>query len=565
MIGRDNFVYGLASKPHALALAILVLFLLFFGAGYYNWRHDFSQDLEAALDSDKTAANLLADLLSEHERATLGVLQSYANRPLFVEAVKRRDFDGTISHLAQLVRNHKKIDIVFVADVNGVLWASYPFDDSPLNQNFSYRDWYRGVTEGWKPYVSSLYRRLIGSNELAVASVTPIFDGKGQPVGILANPQSVSFLASIIRQVPFGEHTRVTLLDQAGYTIYSNGSSPAGEIRAHPHFDFIDKAVREGRYLIETQYSKGANHATLAPLKDMGWILIVERSGRDTLITSLKHFAATGASYLLFFLILSLCLFYMRKAFQLAETTELLYREGEALRDSEQRFQTLFKRHNAVMLLIDPDSGRILDANSAAVQFYGYSWEQLSSMNIGDINQLESSEIARERERARQEERNYFVFPHRLAGGEVRTVEVYSTPIDVQRQRVLFSVIHDITDRKKAEEELLRHREHLETLVEERTTEVEEKNRLLIQDITKRKEAEEDRERLILELREAISKIKTLSGLLPICASCKKIRNDKGYWEQMEIYIRDHSEADFSHGICPECAEKLYPDYYKKG
>jgi PAS domain S-box-containing protein len=83
-------------------------------------------------------------------------------------------------------------------------------------------------------------------------------------------------------------------------------------------------------------------------------------------------------------------------------------------------------------------------------------------------------------------------------------------------------------------------------------------------DITERKQAEENRERLILELKEALSQVKTLRGLLPICASCKKIRNDKGYWEQMEMYIRDHSEADFSHGICPECAERLYPQYFKK-
>ncbi|MBA4390530.1 MAG: hypothetical protein C0399_06300 [Syntrophus sp. (in: bacteria)] len=83
-------------------------------------------------------------------------------------------------------------------------------------------------------------------------------------------------------------------------------------------------------------------------------------------------------------------------------------------------------------------------------------------------------------------------------------------------------------------------------------------------DITGRKRAEEEREGLILKLREALSQVKALSGLLPICASCKKIRNDKGYWEQMEVYIRDHSEADFTHGICPECVQKLYPEYYKK-
>lgn len=65
------------------------------------------------------------------------------------------------------------------------------------------------------------------------------------------------------------------------------------------------------------------------------------------------------------------------------------------------------------------------------------------------------------------------------------------------------------------------------------------------------------------ELQKALSEIKTLSGLLPICASCKKIRDDKGYWNQLELYIRDHSEAEFSHSICPSCADKLYGDLLK--
>jgi len=85
-----------------------------------------------------------------------------------------------------------------------------------------------------------------------------------------------------------------------------------------------------------------------------------------------------------------------------------------------------------------------------------------------------------------------------------------------------------------------------------------------IQSMVRIKRAEEERERLILKLTEALSHVKLLSGLLPICASCKKIRNDKGYWEQMEKYITEHSEVGFSHGICPECAEKLYPEYYRK-
>jgi PAS domain S-box-containing protein len=82
----------------------------------------------------------------------------------------------------------------------------------------------------------------------------------------------------------------------------------------------------------------------------------------------------------------------------------------------------------------------------------------------------------------------------------------------------------------------------------------------IIRDITERRKAAEEREKMIAELQDALANIKTLKGLLPICASCKKIRDDKGYWNQIEAYIRDHTDADFSHGICPECREKLYPD-----
>jgi hypothetical protein len=66
------------------------------------------------------------------------------------------------------------------------------------------------------------------------------------------------------------------------------------------------------------------------------------------------------------------------------------------------------------------------------------------------------------------------------------------------------------------------------------------------------------------ELQKALTKIKTLSGLLPICASCKKIRDDQGYWTQLEYYISEHSEAEFTHGCCPECMKKLYPEMYIK-
>ncbi|MBU0698264.1 MAG: PAS domain-containing protein [Pseudomonadota bacterium] len=82
----------------------------------------------------------------------------------------------------------------------------------------------------------------------------------------------------------------------------------------------------------------------------------------------------------------------------------------------------------------------------------------------------------------------------------------------------------------------------------------------LIRDITARKKAETEKEELIIKLKQTLNEIKTLRGILPLCSFCKKIRDDKGYWEQVDIYIHKYSEADISHSICPECAKTHYPD-----
>ncbi len=103
-------------------------------------------------------------------------------------------------------------------------------------------------------------------------------------------------------------------------------------------------------------------------------------------------------------------------------------------------------------------------------------------------------------------------------------------------------------------------------LKDQATIEIFDKDKIwlslgFLTDVSKEMEVEEERERLVLELQEALGKVKTLSGLLPICASCKKVRDDKGYWQEVEEYIRDHFKADFRQGICPECVEKEIDEF----
>lgn len=134
--------------------------------------------------------------------------------------------------------------------------------------------------------------------------------------------------------------------------------------------------------------------------------------------------------------------------------------------------------------------------------------------------------------------------------------------IRIMKERFVLVLVEDLTREKIQlhENEVLRR--ELERRVEKRTAELRMTNENLKREVVEREKAELEREKVIVKLQEALAQVKRLSGFLPICASCKKIRDDKGYWQQVEAYIRDHSEAEFSHSICPDCAKKLYPELF---
>lgn len=132
----------------------------------------------------------------------------------------------------------------------------------------------------------------------------------------------------------------------------------------------------------------------------------------------------------------------------------------------QEIFEAVFEHHDAVMLLIDPLNGRIIRANSAAVNYYGYQRNELEVMTIQQINTLSSVEIEFHRKMAAKEKRNYFIFPHRLKNGEIRQVEVHASPIIFEHHQVLFSVIHDITDRQQAVDELTESEDRYHSLVD---------------------------------------------------------------------------------------------------
>lgn len=192
-----------------------------------------------------------------------------------------------------------------------------------------------------------------------------------------------------------------------------------------------------------------------------------------------------------------------------------------SLRESEERLKTVLNTIQAGIVVIDPETHIIVGVNSAAGKMIGAPRQQI----LGSVC-------------------HKYICP--AEEGRCPVTD-FGQDFDTAEGVLLMATGKSVPVLKTVGSVILAGREHLlESFL----------------DITERKEAEEEREKLIEELQDALAKVKTLSGLLPICVSCKKIRDDKGYWNQIEIYVREHSEAEFSHSTCPECVKKLYPELY---
>ena len=185
---------------------------------------------------------------------------------------------------------------------------------------------------------------------------------------------------------------------------------------------------------------------------------------------------------------------------------------------TQKHLETIFRATLDVTLVLDGESQQILYANDAALRVLGYSPEALIGTPFARLLPEDKVEQLLEAELV---DGVYGPMPVRSANGELRNVDVTVAVVPWDGKPALLYSLRDATQRTRAERE---------------------------------------REKLIQELRAALATVNQLSGLLPICANCKRIRDTEGNWANLERYISERSNAEFSHGICPECREELYPE-----
>ncbi len=188
-----------------------------------------------------------------------------------------------------------------------------------------------------------------------------------------------------------------------------------------------------------------------------GLIVCFAMSGGDLRHGSDPWDVGVMLSYQTLSLVLSLGLLLMvnqRCTAQAQADLEQRQQVEAALREGEERYRNLFANNHAAMLIIDPQDGRIIDANPAACRYYGWARGELLQKNIHEINTLPPAQVQAEMALARSEQRRHFNFQHRLADGSIRDVEVFSGPISLQSRSLLYSIIHDVTERNRAQEQL---------------------------------------------------------------------------------------------------------------
>jgi PAS domain S-box-containing protein len=194
----------------------------------------------------------------------------------------------------------------------------------------------------------------------------------------------------------------------------------------------------------------------------------------------------------------------------------------EQLSESEEQFRKIFDNSPAWIAIVHINTSRILEVNESWSALTGYSREEAIGKTAVELG-LYSEELYNQVvEDARQHKSAKGIETvMTIKGNQKRTLLISREVISIKSEPYLLAMGLDITDRKIAEKE---------------------------------------RENLIFELQDALTKVKTLSGLIPICSSCKKIRDDSGYWQQLETFVKERSEAEFTHGLCPECEKDLYQE-----
>jgi len=488
---KNPLSFNIHSLKTRVAVAATLLFILFsIVCGYLGKRYLERTIRETVQDGQFTYVTSLAQSIDDKLGLVQTALVSSSSRidPDIVSSPeKAQEFLDSRYALRSIFDN-----ALFLFSADGRIIAENPFIEGRRGRDISFRTYFKTTMATGKPHISDPYLSTHTPGHPAVILTAPVRDPQGRIIAILAGSFDLLGKNNILADL-------TTMKSGKGGYVYLYTTDRT--MIMHPERSRImkqdvppgsnpmyDKAIAGFEGSGETVNSRGLHAlASFKRLKSTDWILAANFPVEEAFasLASARRYYVTGL-FIAALLIIS-GIWYMMHSYlsPLSGMTRYIAEPGntgaclppvydtgdevgdlarvyngiiteqrlqhDELRESEERFRNLFHQHSAVFLLIDAESGAIIDANQSACSYYGYTPEELQQLDINAINMMGAEQHAALRKRIADGEAGQFTAPHRLKNGETRTVTVNSTPVMVAGRKVLFSIINDITEQQEAE------------------------------------------------------------------------------------------------------------------
>ncbi len=420
-------------ETRTITLICISFFFFFSGIAFFLCYKHYQENKELSIKEDRATARLVSLVLDEHIRMITKTMEAYASRPLLLRAVKNKNAEKAKEHLVNLMRGNPYIESLIITDREGTLWASNPERPEVIGKNFAHREWYKGLSENWNPYVSDAALRVVAEKDLAVQIGIPFADDRGEIIGILLNSLRTVGLEKIMEGVLLEPGVSMSITDRKGSAIFSSRFPYKKEITPYPFYFVKDKVIsakNNSVAVIDHLFGRKQYYFSYAPVTSLNWSVFIEHDSRQIALSGLSYYIQTGVIALVLFLMFVLSLVYAKKRVMLSQIMNQVRIDEEIWKERDQA--QMYLDIAGVMIAVLNAAGCIVLINKKGCEILGYTEQEIVGQNWFDVCLPEE---------IREEVTGVF---NKLIAGDISLFDCYENQIQTKNGKRRLIAFHNV-------------------------------------------------------------------------------------------------------------------------